>query len=55
MTLWTVAVYDQGVEVTLDIIEEPELNQLVRYYERKGYEVRAELTWPEAKEKCYAV
>lgn len=54
-TLWTVSVYDQGIEVSQDTIEESELNQLTQYYERQGYEVRSELTWPTTKEKRNAI
>ena len=45
MSLWNVQVYDQGELISIDVIEETEVQPMTQHFERKGYDVRSEPAW----------
>jgi DNA repair protein RadC len=45
MSLWNVQIYDQGELISIDVIEETEVQSMTQLFESKGYEVRSELAW----------
>lgn len=49
MDLWNVQVYHQGELVSIDVVEEPEVQSMIQYFESLGYEVRSELAWKPAQ------
>ena len=49
MPLWNVQVYTQGELISIDIVEESEVQPMTLNYENKGYEVRSEPAWTPAQ------
>jgi DNA repair protein RadC len=45
MKLFTVQLYDQGYLISIDVMEESEIQSMTRHFESRGYEVRSELAW----------
>ena len=45
MSLWNVQIYDQGELISIDVIEETEVQPMTQHFERKGYDVRSEPAW----------
>jgi DNA repair protein RadC len=45
MPLWNVQIYDQGELISIDVIEESEVQPMTKHFESKGYEVRSEVAW----------
>lgn len=43
--LWNVQIYEQGELISIDVIEETEVQPITQHFERKGYDVRSEPTW----------
>ncbi len=48
MSLWNVQVYTQGILVSIDVVEEAEVQQMIQHFELAGYEVRSEPAWKPA-------
>ena len=48
MSLRTIQVYLQGELVSIDVIEEAEVQAMTQHFERMGYEVRSEPAWKPA-------
>jgi len=48
MTLWNVQVYLQGELVSIDVVEEAEVQPMTQHLETRGYEVRSEPAWKPA-------
>ena len=46
MQLFTVSLYQEGVEFSTDILEEPEVMPFTKHFERQGFEVRSEPAFP---------
>lgn len=49
MSLWNVQVYHQGELVSIDVVEEPEVQSITLHFETLGYEVRSEPAWKSAQ------
>ncbi len=49
MSLWNIQVYVQGKLVSIDVVEEAEVQPMADYLEDKGYEVRSEPAWKPAR------
>ncbi len=47
-SLWNVQVYNQGNLISIDIIEESEVQPMIQHFESEGYEVRSEPAWKPA-------
>jgi len=45
MSLWNVQIYDQGELISIDVIEETEVQPMTQHFEREGYDVRSEPAW----------
>ena len=43
--LWNVQIYDQGELISIDVIEETEVQPMTQHFERSGYDVRSEPAW----------
>ncbi len=45
MSLWNVQIYDQHELISIDVIEEDEVQAMSQHFENKGYDVRSEPAW----------
>jgi DNA repair protein RadC len=45
MSLWNVQIYDQGELISIDVIEETEVQPMTQHFESNGYDVRSEPAW----------
>ena len=46
MDTFVVTLSIEGVELSTDILEEPEVMPFTKHFERQGYEVRSQRAWP---------
>jgi DNA repair protein RadC len=46
--LWNVQIYDQGDLISIEVVEEAEVQPMTKHFESKGYEVRSEVAWKPA-------
>ena len=49
MSLWNVLVYAEGELVSIDVVEEFEVQSMTQHFESLGYEIRSEPAWKTAQ------